>query len=171
MIFIAALAAIGCSTFCFDDGSAVAQEPTKRFDPLSSPKSNLNAEELWLDPLVFNSNNAYSISASLEEPRSLPSKDASYVGGNEQMISYLKEYIITRLAKNSGWLKPPTVHFTINTQGRTENVELMEPSGNEAVDKILIDVIQDMPKWNPAIDGDGQDTKQSFKFLVVQAGC
>ena len=171
MVFIVALVAIGCTTFCFEDGAACAQEPVKRFNPLNQPKGNQKAEEPWLDPLVFNSDKAYSIRASLEDPRSLPSADASYVGGNGKLVSYLKEYTLARLAKDCGWLTPPTVHFTINTQGQTENIELIEPSGNEAVDKILIDVITKMPKWNPGTDAQGKAVEQSFEFSVGQAGC
>lgn len=101
----------------------------------------------------------------------VPETEASYVGGNEKMISYLKEKVLERLAKNSGWLKPPTVYFTINELGLTNDVELIDPSGNEEVDKILIEVIQDMPKWNPAANSEGLAVEQAFEFSVGQGGC
>ena len=63
------------------------------------------------------------------------------------------------------------MHFTINEQGLTETVELIDPSGNEDVDKILMEAIQGMPKWNPAANAEGKSVEQAFEFSVGQGGC
>lgn len=266
LIITVAIATIGCTIFSLKDGAAVAQGSTELFDPLSLPKRDLVPPGFTLDPISFNSDQAYMVQTRLGSPRRsitknelqrasslrdlipeypsnwvtnyisveistisngkelnvknandvlsleqismlnsadigalidvivvyrsknaatdigenstmkvsttiVPETEATYVGGNEKMTSYLKEKVLERLAKNSGWLKPPTVYFTINEQGLTKDVELIEPSGNEEVDKILVEVIQDMPKWNPATNSEGLAVEQAFEFSVGQGGC
>ena len=266
LIITVAIASIGCATFFLKDGVAVAQESTELFDPLSLPVRDLVPPGFTLDPMSFNSDQAYTVRARLGTPRRritkselqqasslrdlipeypsnwitnyisveisttsngkklnarnandalsleqismlnsadigalvdisvvyrsknsatdisenstmkvsttiVPETKARYVGGNEKMTSYLKEKVLERLAKNSGWLKPPTLYFTINEQGFAEDVELIDPSGNAEVDEILLEVIQGMPKWNPATNAKGLAIDQAFEFSVGQAGC
>lgn len=101
----------------------------------------------------------------------MPVTEATFIGGNDQIVSYLKENIVPHVAMGIGWLKPPIVNFTVNAQGATEDVVLVGTSGNSELDERLIEVIENMPPWKPAMDANGKATAQAFEFHVVQAAC
>ena len=57
------------------------------------------------------------------------------------------------------------VYFTINENGRAEDVEISESTKYKGVDDILLKVIKDMPSWSSAKDIDGKKVKQKFEFV------
>jgi len=162
MLILITAFSMGCSTSSPDVPQAI-------FDPLSLPKAITPAEP-WLDPLVFFSEKAYLVFASTSTGKVLAA-EAAFVGGKSAMTNYLKENIVPHIAKNIGWLKPPVVNFTVNEQGATEGVQMIETCGNKQLDERLLQVISDMPRWTPAQDAEGRSAEQPFEFHVVQQAC
>ena len=139
------------------------------FDPFKSPQGD-KLQEPWLDPLVFFSDKAYVVSVSPSGTNALIT-DAAFIGGNDELVGYLKGNIAPHIAPGIGWLKPPVVHFTLNEHGEATKVELMATSGNVELDARLLEVTKDMPRWIPAKDADGKVICQPFEFRVIQGAC
>lgn len=127
-------------------------------------------QEPWLDPLVFFSDSSYMVEA-LPSLTEAVATDAAFVGGGDSLVSYLKGGILPQIQPGIGWLKPPVVHFTLNKGGDATDVTLAGTSGQAELDARLLQVINDMPHWNPAKDASGGAMEQAFAFRVVQAGC
>lgn len=153
------------------------KEPVSMFDPIGQTDSTLFPDEPWMDPMAFFSDQSYFIravhdnSSEIVPIGSVQTRNAAFIGGYDELVSYLKENILEEIAPGIGWLKPPTLTFTVNEHGETEDVELVETSGNADLDGVLLQLITDMPSWEPAIDAKGSSMKQAFEFKVVQGGC
>jgi len=158
-------AIFGCSKNIHEKDPGEAGASVSIFDPLRLPKVD-STREPWLDPTVFFSDKAYLVFAN-----TVPATEAAFIGGNDQMVSYLKENIVPHVVKGIGWLRPPMINFTVNAQGATESVVLVESCGNAPLDARLIELIKNMPQWKPAKDANGKATAQAFEFHVVQAAC
>lgn len=102
----------------------------------------------------------------------VPEVKASYAGGYDEMIKYLKENSLKQIvSKNFSHLPQPTVSFAVNELGETENVKLISTSRDKDIDKLFVYLIKKMPKWEPAKNGDGLPVKQEFVLTVGQNGC
>ncbi len=102
----------------------------------------------------------------------VPEIQAEYVGGYDKMIAYLKENSFHEInAKKYDGLPQPSISFIINEQGETENVLLTQTSSNTEIDNLLIKLVENMPKWNPAKNAKGVTVKQEFVFNVGTGGC
>lgn len=103
----------------------------------------------------------------------IPEVEAEYIGGYDRMMGYLmansKDKIDTR---KSDEFNIAFILFTINEEGGIENVKLTETCGNDEIDKLLLDLINTMPKWKPAENANGTTVKQEFEFTVgMGMGC
>lgn len=168
-LILVACAILGYFTSVPEKCGAQAAIAFPIFDPFRSGGS-VAVQEPWLDPLVFFSNYAYVVSA-VRSGADEEITDASFVGGNDGLVRYLKEGIAPHVAPGIGWLKPPMVLFTIDQNGEATGVELKQTSGNAELDARLIRVIEDMPSWTPAKDAQGRAMHQPFEFRVIQGGC
>jgi TonB family protein len=95
-----------------------------------------------------------------------PETEAKFPEGMEGLQKYLKENSEAEVAKldtEMGFLA--IVYFTINENGRAEDVEISESTKYKGVDDILLKVIKDMPSWSSAKDIDGKKVKQKFEFV------
>ena len=102
----------------------------------------------------------------------VPETKAAYDGGYDKMISYLKENTINEIvAQNLNYLPQPSISFVVNENGETENVKLVKTSGNDEIDKLLVKVIELMPKWKPAKNAKGLPVKQEFVLDIADEGC
>jgi hypothetical protein len=102
----------------------------------------------------------------------VPEIEAEYKGGYNAMITYLKESSKDEIAAKNFNLKPqPTINFVVNENGVTENIKLIRTSSDKEIDKLLIDLVRQMPKWTPAKNAKGENVKQEFVFNVGQDGC
>ena len=101
----------------------------------------------------------------------VPEMEAQFIGGQDSLIHYLKENALKHIAKDIGWLEPPTIAFYIDSDGHSKDAEIVKTSGNVALDGALIEIIEGMPAWSPAKDVNGNSVKQAFEFLIGQAGC
>ncbi len=101
-----------------------------------------------------------------------PEKEAEYVGGYYQMIAYLKDNSLDKIAaKKFTHLPQPAISFTVSEDGTTENVKLIDTSRDDEIDQLLIELIEKMPKWSPAKNVEGLNVKQEFVFNVGMDGC
>jgi hypothetical protein len=100
----------------------------------------------------------------------VPELQAVYASGKENMNKYIKEngmdLIISKKKMASGSIK-----FTIAEDGSIENPIISKETGHEDIDKILLDLITKMPKWNPAKTIEGKNIKQEFEFRLSNNGC
>ncbi len=101
-----------------------------------------------------------------------PKVEAEFIGGYAQMIDYLKENSLERIAaKKFNRLPQPSISFIVNENGLTENVKLTNTSGDNDIDLLLIELVKKMPKWEPAKNTKGLSVKQEFEFSIGMDGC
>lgn len=102
----------------------------------------------------------------------VPELEAEFIGGQQQLIKYLKENSIRQLpAKKPNDFKGAIIKFTINEGGEVINIKPTQKWGDAKTDQLLIDVIHHMPKWKPAVNANGVKVKQDFVFSVGAGGC
>jgi hypothetical protein len=103
----------------------------------------------------------------------IPEKEASYFGGKEALINYLKENSKPTIAKtDKGNLKSGKAHFTISKEGTIKNVNLESTSGYPSVDQKMIELISTMPgRWIPATNEIGEKVEQELVFSFGTMGC
>lgn len=102
----------------------------------------------------------------------VPEVEAGYVGGYDQMISYLTNNSRDKIEKMKlDLIEPASVFFTVNEQGETENIQLNRTLGDAEIDRLLIKLVKQMPKWKPAEDAQGLAIKQDFELIFGKPGC
>jgi len=102
----------------------------------------------------------------------VPEFEAQYPGGNNQLKKYLKENAVKRISdKDAGIMEYGKVRFAINEKGEAVDARIAKSSGISEIDKLLLDVINRMPKWKPAQDSKGVKYKQQFELGVGMQGC
>ena len=97
----------------------------------------------------------------------LPEIEAEYIGGYEQMIKSLKENSKNKIP-TSTFKDPPfaSVRFTINKSGEAVNPCISTSSGDAITDELLLKLINQMPKWKPASNSNGDAVDQEFIFSI-----
>lgn len=136
-------------------------------------KDILNSADLADDIVIdvkFKTNNAVTNKLENRELNTLltvvPDIEAEYIGGYDQMIEYLIDNSSEEIsAKNLGQLELSSITFTVDKEGKIEDVKLIETTGNAEIDKLFVDLIVEMPKWRPAKNEDGSQVKQEFEFI------
>lgn len=96
-----------------------------------------------------------------------PENDAHYIGGQEQLMQYLKESAIDKIPAGSfqGY-DLAAVKFTITEEGEITNAHIFESSKDANIDALLLATISKMPCWEPAVYADGTKVKQEFALTV-----
>lgn len=103
----------------------------------------------------------------------IPEVEAEYIGGYENMIAYLKESSSGKIAMiGDNGVQPSVLGFSIDKNGKADDIKLIKKSGNIEIDNLLIELIKNMPKWNPAKNLRGESVSQQFNFRVGKVdGC
>jgi len=96
----------------------------------------------------------------------IPEVEAEYSDGYEKLISYLKENSADKMTIISNKQIQSTIRFSINKTGSADNVKLIKTSGNTEIDNLLIELIVNMPKWNPAKNLKSESVTQQFDFTI-----
>ena len=96
-----------------------------------------------------------------------PAKEAEFKGGYESLISYLKENSAEAMKNEPA----AAIVFTIDEEGKAQNLIMTKSTENEALDNLLKEMILNMPKWNPAENKYGKNTTQSFEFSIGIPRC
>ena len=87
----------------------------------------------------------------------VPDIEAEYNGGQKEMNKYLNEKVINKISKNSNIETfQGKVSFSVNESGETIDAKITTTSGDSEIDKLLIDTINNMPKWKPAQNSNGK---------------
>lgn len=104
-----------------------------------------------------------------------PEVVATYPGGEEGLQDYLRESsekTVNGISTKDGFVA--IVYFTINEYGKPEDITISESLAYKGVDVVLLEVLQNMPAWNPAKDIEGNRVKQKFEFVFGygrEGGC
>jgi hypothetical protein len=102
----------------------------------------------------------------------IPETEAEFIGGEKQLIDYLKLNSYSKLpVKKPTDFKGAIIKFTINEGGQIINAKATQKWGDTKTDQLLIDLINKMPRWKPAVNADGIKVKQDFVFSVGVGGC
>lgn len=102
----------------------------------------------------------------------VPETEAEYIGGYQQLKKYLKENVINKIAATTpAQYQEGKVLFTINESGEIANAQISKTSGDIDTDNLLLETINKMPIWKPAVNEKGIKVKQQFEFSVGKAGC
>lgn len=103
----------------------------------------------------------------------VPAKEAYYKDGQDKLIDYIREQN-KEFTKNYSEkdLNPARIQFVINTEGKLENVELLEPSGIPSIDLNLVKILNELPgEWQPAFNAKGEKVAQPLLLLFGPQGC
>jgi hypothetical protein len=151
------------------------QGPVRTFDPLSLPKDT-TARAPFLDPTALFSDQVYVVRPMAEVAEgsvhnAYHGRQASFGGGEQALVSYLKTRVLQHIAPGIGWLKPPVLHFQVDATGAPTQVELVKTSGNAELDGALVRIFREMPRWQAATDAKGRAVAQAFEFVVRPGGC
>jgi TonB family protein len=96
-----------------------------------------------------------------------PESEAKYVGGQQQLLQYLKEKAIDNIPDDCfKGFDLAAVKFTINEEGEITDARVFETSKDQEVDRLLVDAIRNMPCWQPAEYANGKKVKQEFVLTV-----
>ena len=105
----------------------------------------------------------------------VPAKEAEFEGGLEQMNSFVKENVISKIPLNNNSAKIPNVSvvFTVNELGKAIDARILKSSSDPKIDQLMIDAVNKMPQWKPAENAKGEKIKQEFSFGIpnVPRGC
>jgi TonB family protein len=102
----------------------------------------------------------------------IPETEAEYSDGYEKLTQYLMKNAIEKIsADDTKDLQQAVVRFTIDEGGEIADTYISKTSGNPGIDRLLLEVINDMPNWKPAADSQGIKVKQEFEFSVGNTGC
>lgn len=128
----------------------------------------INVKYNYLNPVTnIIENNKMNVSMTV-----VPEKEAECVTGKQQLIKYLKENAIDKISETIlEQFQQAVVLFTINENGEINNANIFMTSGDSKTDILLLEVINNMPKWKPAENRKGIKVKQEFKFSVGKGGC
>ena len=145
------------------------QGPVRTFDPLSLPKDT-TARAPFLDPTALFSDQVYVVRPMAEVAEGSV-HNASFGGGEQALVSYLKTRVLQHIAPGIGWLKPPVLYFQVDATGAPTQVELVKTTGNAELDGALVRIFREMPSWQAATDAKGRAVTQAFEFVVGPGGC
>ena len=101
----------------------------------------------------------------------VPEKEAQYIGGEKQLVLYLKQKVKEKSLESSLKNQQQRIQFTINEQGKIMDVISINSKTDQKTSKSLIEIITNLPKWLPAEDVKGNKVKQVFEFTVGSYGC
>ena len=102
----------------------------------------------------------------------VPETEAEYIGGYPQLAKYLHVNAISKISESALMhFQQGAVIFTINEFGEIINAKISRTTGDIKTDKLLVEAINKMPRWKPAINSKGVKVKQVFEFTVGNNGC
>ncbi len=98
----------------------------------------------------------------------IPEVEAEFYDGKVEMSNYIKTNLINKIPELKN--KSAKVYFTVNESGEIINTKITQTTGNTKLDNLIIEAINNMPKWKPAINAKGLKVKQEFVFNVGNFG-
>ncbi len=104
----------------------------------------------------------------------VPETEAEFPGGFNQLTKYLMDNVIHKVdeAKYADNLLQASVKFAIDEEGRIVHAGILNSSGDQKIDKLILEAMNKMPKWKPAKDSKGHKVQQEFRIpFGGGAGC
>ena len=102
----------------------------------------------------------------------VPEVEAEYINGNKELTDYLKVKSTERIPLDNRRLsKPMSVKFIVDKKGHVVEVRIIESSGNQNFDDVIVDLVNEMPNWNAAENGKGIKVEQEINITINQGGC
>lgn len=87
------------------------------------------------------------------------------------MKQYMKEKVIDNIPSNiTSSLRQAMVKFTVNEEGEIINARVSESTGDQDIDRLMLEGLNKMPKWIPAKNSSGEKVKQDFEFVMANEG-
>lgn len=102
-----------------------------------------------------------------------PEKEARFGEGYPSLAAYFDENVVKKITPvDSASFRDVKVLFMVSEDGSVNDIRLLDTSGKPESDKLIVETLRTMPKWNPAKDDQGKAVKQSFQFTVTtKQGC
>ncbi len=103
----------------------------------------------------------------------VPEIEAKFSDDYQKLKDYLKTNVIDKLSKDvKATLENMSVNFTIGVDGKPINAMVKTTSKDKKVDQLIIDMITNMPSWQPAELTNGSKIEQDFVLTVgSMIGC
>lgn len=97
----------------------------------------------------------------------VPEVEAEYISGAEGLKLYIKAKAVDVIVlDNPQQIMKALVKFNVNEEGEVSDVIISKTSGDEKIDKLLLEAVSKMPKWKPATNANGTKVKQGFEFSL-----
>jgi hypothetical protein len=98
----------------------------------------------------------------------IPNTIPQFEGGEESFTAYIETNFVSKLDTSEiNQLKFSVVGLTISEEGKIEDIQMEESTGNIELDARLSQVICDMPQWNPAVTSKGKSVPYNLKFYIT----
>lgn len=102
----------------------------------------------------------------------VPDTQAQYTYSEEQLSEYMQENVLSKIpASHQEKFPPAAIQFTISEGGTITQFAILNTSGDDALDQMLLAALQHMPNWKPARNAQGETVPQQFTFNVGIQGC
>lgn len=104
----------------------------------------------------------------------VPEKEASFPGGMESVIDYLKNNCKKEISKaRADVLDPGLIVFTVNKDGSVSKSEHLISSGYPNLDNKLVELMKNLPQnWTPAENANGEKVPQELALRFGDlSGC
>ncbi len=97
----------------------------------------------------------------------VPEVEAEYLSGAEELKLYIKANAIDVITlDNPQQMMRALVKFNVNEEGEVSDVIISKTSGDEKIDKLLLEAVSKMPRWKPATNANGTKVKQGFELSL-----
>lgn len=102
----------------------------------------------------------------------IPDVEAEYPGGFKQLSNYFASNVANKVSEKdvNEKLFRAEVRFTVEEDGSVTNAKVSQTTTDVKVDKLLLEALNNMPKWTPAANSKGVRVKQQF-IIPFNVGC
>jgi len=103
----------------------------------------------------------------------VPETEAQFPGGWKQLSNYFEGNVIGTISDKRTYdiVLQAAVKFTINEEGKVTDVKITQTSSYAKIDQLILDAVNNMPKWNPAVNSKGEKIKQEINIPFSNRGC
>lgn len=103
----------------------------------------------------------------------VPEIEAQYPGGIDQAKAYLKDYVIAKIKDENATEKIMLADlvFLVNEEGKATEVKLLRSSTDTKIDQLLLEAVNNMPKWKPGANAKGMNVKQVIVITLGTRRC
>ncbi len=98
-----------------------------------------------------------------------PDIPAAFGTDEDALRDYLKSNLFPGIVGEE--MVSAEIHFTVNEKGETENVTLERQTGSLEMANAYVNILEKMPKWQPALNVIGNPVNQNFVLVVGNQNC